>query len=172
MAEVTNVAGVSVQPTMYPVLSGASDLARITIGGSAGVAHFYVQAKSSGVVYLANGAGTILRLESYGATSGAVNHVRVVNRATGNDPIVEALGDTNRSLLLKGAGTGGVKMGGSDGVAKIYANQTGISFFNGSAVAQQSVGPALSTGGSETNTNLATRINDIRTALINYGLVV
>lgn len=52
----------------------------------------------------------------------------------------------------------------------ISMDKSKLSFFGVTEVVKQSVGAALSTGGAETNTNLATRINEIRTLLINYGL--
>jgi hypothetical protein len=76
--------------------------------------------------------------------------------------------DTNKGIVLKAGNivtdtTTGTKIGTD-------ANQK-LGFFNATPIIRPSVGAALSTGGSETNANLATRINDIRTALINLGLV-
>lgn len=92
--------------------------------------------------------------------------------ATGH-PIIQPGGtETNPSMIVQGKGTGGVMLKEGGGATKIQVNSAGIGFFAAAPVAQQSVGAALSTGGSETNTNLATRINQIRTALINLGLAV
>lgn len=49
-----------------------------------------------------------------GATASAVNQVKVSNAATGNAPTVEASGDdTNIPILVKGKGTGQVRLGQS-----------------------------------------------------------
>lgn len=50
-------------------------------------------------------------LLEFTATTAAVNHVKVTNAATGNDPILSAVGDnTNIDLRLSGKGTGGVRI--------------------------------------------------------------
>jgi hypothetical protein len=64
-----------------------------------------------------------------------------------------------------------IVLGTSSGNKIGTATNQKLGFFNKTPVIQQTVGAALSTGGAETNTNLATRINDLRTALINIGLV-
>lgn len=53
------------------------------------------------------------------ATASAVNHVQVVNAATGNAPALKAAGDdTNVDLSLQGKGTGGVQIGSGGGSIK------------------------------------------------------
>ena len=54
------------------------------------------------------------------ATSAAVNYVNVANAATGNDPVISAVGDdTNIDLRLSGKGVGGIRIQS----ALIYANE-------------------------------------------------
>ncbi|MER9494141.1 hypothetical protein NKI86_20190 [Mesorhizobium sp. M0320] len=101
----------------------------------------------------------------------AVNYIGISPGATGVGPNFQVFGDdANADMSLIGKGTGGLRL--RDGAAnnKIQINTTGVGFFNATPVAKATVGAALSTGGAETNVNLATRINELRTALINYGL--
>lgn len=46
----------------------------------------------------------------FGKTGSAINYVKVSNAATGNAAVVEAAGEANSSLSLKGAGNGGVQV--------------------------------------------------------------
>ncbi len=60
-------------------------------------------------------------------TASAVNHVKITNAATNNDPQIEAAGaDTNMDLLVEGKGTGGVQI----------AAATKASFFGAAVIAQ------------------------------------
>lgn len=46
----------------------------------------------------------------FGKNASAVNYVKIENASTGNPAIVEAAGEANSSLSLKGTGNGGVKV--------------------------------------------------------------
>ncbi|TGV90028.1 hypothetical protein EN801_020440 [Mesorhizobium sp. M00.F.Ca.ET.158.01.1.1] len=99
------------------------------------------------------------------------SYISLKGAAAGAHPIIQPGGtETNPSMIVQGKGTGGVMMKDGAAATKFAVNTTGVGFFAAAPVAKQTVGAALSQGGAETNTNLATRINEIRTALINYGL--
>lgn len=109
----------------------------------------------------------------FSSAASPANGLTFATTAAAGTPSVSATGtDTNISGLLQGKGTGGWVFKDGSAATKFSYNTTGIGFFNTAPVARQTVGAALSTGGSETNTNLATRINEIRAALIAYGLAV
>jgi len=115
-----------------------------------------------------DGAGEHLRIVP---ASQAVNYSAATGGVAGINPRLAAAGaDTNLSMVVRGKGTGGVRLEDGAAAAKIETSTTGIGFFGAAPVVKQTIGAALNTGGSETNTNLATRINEIRTAMINFGL--
>lgn len=127
-----------------------------------------IQAKGSGSIFL--NARSLIAFQIDSAAS-AVNRMAVINAATAGQPMLYVTGtDANVSGLLQGQGTGGWQFKDGATNKKFEYNTTGIGFFAATPVVKQTVGAALSTGGAETNVNLATRINELRTALINYGL--
>ncbi|RVD30184.1 hypothetical protein [Mesorhizobium sp. M4B.F.Ca.ET.017.02.2.1] len=99
------------------------------------------------------------------------SYISLKGAAAAGHPVIQAAGtEVNPSMIVQGKGTGGVYLKDGAAAVKLQVNTTGIGFFAAAPVAKQAIGAALSQGGAETNTNLATRINEIRTALINYGL--
>jgi hypothetical protein len=105
--------------------------------------------------------------------AGGVNLLLVRQGTAGNPVELLANSDnaeTSVGIRLRPLGAGILKIDGGDNANKLQISSAGIGFFNTSPVAKQTVGAALSTGGSETNANLATRINEIRAALVAYGL--
>ncbi|MBZ9986055.1 hypothetical protein LB572_02975 [Mesorhizobium sp. BH1-1-5] len=129
------------------------------------------------LVLLSKGAGTIffrnqgLNTFQVDGPAASVNRLAVIAAVTTGSPLLYTSGtDANISGALQGTGTGGWKFLDGAGAKKVEYNTTGVGFFGVAPVAQQAIGAALSTGGAETNTNIATRINQIRTALINLGL--
>jgi hypothetical protein len=114
------------------------------------------------------------RFADVGALTTAASNILIFNTTdAGASPYVKAGGsDTNSSVAVEGKGTGGFIARDGAAAIKFQMNTTGIGFFNTTPVAKQTISAALSTGGAETNTNIATAINAIRTALINYGLAI
>ena len=112
------------------------------------------------------------RFADVGSLTTSASNVLIFNTTdAGASPYVKAGGtDTNSSVGVEGKGTGGFVARDGAAAKKFECNTTGVGFFNATPVAKQTLSAALSTGGSETNTNLATAINSIRTALVNYGL--
>lgn len=104
-------------------------------------------------------------------TAAAGNYPYMTAGGVGVNPIygVEG-GDANLDVVLRGKGTGGGKAQDGAAASKILWNTTGVAFNGTAPVAKGTVGAALSTGGAETNVNIATRINELRTVLINCGL--
>ncbi|WP_281061004.1 MULTISPECIES: hypothetical protein [unclassified Mesorhizobium] len=158
---------------------GTGGAHRLTWYNAAGNAVFNVLSSATDTVaWNFNRINGALQITAAGATvtsmshqTSAVNYLAFSDNTTGNSPYLTTLGsDANISGLLQGKGTGGWVFKDGGAATKFSYNTTGIGFFNAAPVAKQTVGAALSTGGSETNTNLATRINEIRAALIAYGL--
>jgi hypothetical protein len=138
-----------------------------TVGTDANIP-LTLQPKGTGSFYVTSSG--LLAFQVDGVASGA-NRMAVISAIAGSGPLLYVAGtDTNISGVLNGKGTGGWQFKDGAGVKKIEYTSTAIGFFNATPVIKQTVGAALSTGGAETNTNIATRINEIRTALINYGL--
>jgi len=91
----------------------------------------------------------------------AVNNLDIASAATGNAPSIEAVGtDTNIDMKLLQKGSGTLRLGTGASGAKLAA-------FGASGATQQAA-PAVPT---DLPTAL-TAITAIRTALINYGLLV
>jgi hypothetical protein len=130
---------------------------------------------------------------AFDASQSTVNTVLV---APNNTTILRAMNGANNSAhalllynvsnaLIVGASASSIFMSCDTGMAEgkniTVGTTTGtkigtstsskLGFFNATPVIRQTVGAALSTGGAETNTNLATRINELRTALVNLGFV-
>lgn len=123
-----------------------------------------------GVLFNNSNGGIVGRFAS-ATLSPSANYTLISSQAPGTNPLLQSTGgDANSSQAIRGSGTGCVVLQSGDAANKMQVNTTGIGFFNATPVAKQRVGGALNTGGTETNTNLATRINDLRAALINYGL--
>jgi hypothetical protein len=148
-------------------------------------------------VVTGDGTAAAPALRGTDTDSGVFHGANFVGLTAGGNEIVRANAtglslNTGRSFGFKTASvnfTASLLTGGTDGMiwnsdsslsyfqyqvnslTRLELNNTGIGFFGATPVARPTVGAALSTGGSETNTNLATRINEIRTALINLGLV-
>ena len=148
-------------------------------------------------VVVGNGTAAAPSMRGADTDSGIFHGTDFVGLTAGGNEIVRANAtglslNTGRSFGFKTASvnfTASLVTGATDGMlwnsdssasyfryqvnstTRLELNNTGIGFFGATPVARPTVGAALSTGGSETNTNLATRINDIRTALINLGLV-
>jgi hypothetical protein len=75
---------------------------------------------------------------TFTTTASAVNGVGVTNAATGNDPVIEAVGDdTNIDLVLRGKGTGTVILGatGGGGQLDFPGSTSGVTTVQASAVA-------------------------------------
>jgi hypothetical protein len=127
--------------------------------------------KGTGTLLIGGAAGAeVLRVSS--SVGSGSNAVQVVNAAAGSNPMLTARGaDTNSSLQLRGKGTGGAILLDGGSVKKIEVNSTGVGFFAATPVAKQTVSAALVTDGTATNAAMATAINALRTALLNYGLV-
>lgn len=79
---------------------------------------------------------------------------------------------TNASVLMQGKGTGGIIARDGAGTTRIQVTTSGIGFYGVTPVSRGGAGTALDTGGAETNTNICTRVNQLRTALINVGICV
>lgn len=147
-----------------PAAGGVSLAAQ---GGDTDVS-FTLQSKGAGSIFLNSRSLIALQIDS---AASAVNRLALINAATAGQPMMYVTGtDANISGIFQGKGTGGWQFKDGATNKKFEYNSTGVGFFAVAPVAKQTVGAALNTGGAETNTNLATRINDIRTALINYGL--
>lgn len=114
------------------------------------------------------------RFADVGALTTSSSNVMIFNTVDGggtNAPYIKAGGaDTNCSVAVEGKGTGGFIVRDGAAAKKIECNTTGLGFFAATPVARQTLTAALSTGGAETNTNIANAVNALRTALINYGL--
>lgn len=112
------------------------------------------------------------RFADVGAATTSASNVLIFNATdAGAAPYIKAGGtDTNSSVGIEGKGTGGAVIRDGAAAKKFECNTTGLGFFAATPVGVQTLSAALSTGGAETNTNIATAINAIRTALINYGL--
>lgn len=90
-----------------------------------------------------DGAGEHFRIAP---ASQAVNYVSVTGGSAGINPRLAAAGsDTNRSLILRGKGTGGVRLEDGGSAAKIEVNTTGIGFFGATPVAQKTMAAATGT---------------------------
>ena len=110
-----------------------------------------------------DGAGEHFRISP---TVMAVNFISATGGVAGINPRLVAAGsDANLSQILRGKGTGGVRLEDGSSAAKIEINTTGVGFFGISPVAKQSL-PAAATDAASTQ-SLA---NALRTALLNYGL--
>lgn len=132
------------------------------VGQNRGQFNFYGHSKTRHVCRVAD-AGAL--------TTSSVNRVTIfANDGTANPYLKSEGSGTNITLGLEGKGTGGVEIRDGAATKKIEVNTTGVGFFAVTPVAKPTLPAALSTGGAETNTNIATAINAIRTALINYGL--
>ena len=90
--------------------------------------------------------------------AGAVNHVKITNNITGNDPRIEPEGETNVSLVVKAKGTGTVKL--ADGSGKTVLQTAAatnavnyVSIRNSAA----NFAPFISAEGSDTNISLYIR---------------
>jgi hypothetical protein len=130
-----------------------------------------IAARGTGVMLLNGPASSeVLRL---GATAGAgSNAIQISAGAAGSDPVILARGgDTNRGVIVRGKGTGGGSLQDGASAKKLEWNTTGVGFFAATPVAKQTVSAALATDGSATSADMATAINALRTALLNYGLV-
>lgn len=97
----------------------------IEISSTAGGAQSGQNADITGLLGLASVIKAPTRIQDtssqdvvvFGSTPSAVNSLKITNAATGNSPVLEAVGsDTNVTLLLQGQGTGGVKIGGTTSV--------------------------------------------------------
>jgi hypothetical protein len=130
------------------------------------------QAKAQFNIYNQSKVRLLARFADAGALTNANSNVMIFNAHDAGSPAyIKAAGvDTNSSVAIEGKGTGGFIARDGAAAKKIEINTTGIGFFNATPVAKPSISGALSTGGSETNTNIATAINSLRTALINLGL--
>lgn len=103
------------------------------------------------------------------AAASAVNYVRTVAQATGNAPIVEAVGsDTNISLVLRGQGTGGVRLGStsSTAITKVLSTTATVNFASIGANSHQSTTVAL----SGAVTGQVVFVNSINASLDNAAL--
>jgi len=98
---------------------------------------------------------------TFGATATAVNEIKISNAATGNGPVLEAVGETNVDLTIKGKGTGAINMG---------VNTGKFGFFAATAVVQQNH-IADPSGGATNDAEARTAINAILDALEAYGLL-
>lgn len=68
------------------------------------------------------------------ATTSAVNNLKIVNEATGNDPSIEASGDdTNVAIELKGKGTGVIKADGGGFEVAVTAPTSDVEVGDGAA---------------------------------------
>jgi hypothetical protein len=149
--------------TSYPQLSAEGDDTNIGM--------FFVAKGSAPFRFMTSGGLTKEELRVGGNVVDPVNFIHIYGQASTGPPVILAAGsDTNIDVRIMGKGTGGARLDDGAGAAKVRVNTTGIGFFATTPVAKQTIGAALSEAGAETNTNLATRINEIRTALINYGL--
>lgn len=108
------------------------------------------------------------------ATASAVNHLKITNAATGNDALIDAVGDdTNVGIKIKGKGTGKVKLGDAElqfpdsdgtidqviktdgsGVLSFVTQESGESHFYGDGVEG-----ALSATGATTINSVTTTVD-------------
>lgn len=87
------------------------------------------------------GDGT-LELLAFTETGSAVNHVDITNAATGDGPIISAVGDdTNVNLNLAGKGTGGVNV---QALSHGWVSNLGIDYTAGTFTIQGADGTSLS----------------------------
>ncbi|MHB8071552.1 MAG: hypothetical protein ACYDHF_06335 [Candidatus Cryosericum sp.] len=61
-----------------------------------------------------------LEILDFGATTDAVNEAKLSNAATGDGPVLEAVGETNVDFTLKPKGTGALKLGLSTGKLALF----------------------------------------------------
>jgi hypothetical protein len=130
---------------------------------------------SVGIVMSDNGLSIANRggaaFVKFGYLANAINYFQFYNAAAGAAPQIQALGgDANIGLTLLTKATGLGSLASSTGGTKIGWNNTGVAFNGASPVGKQALSAALSTGGAETNVNICTAINALRTALVNNGL--
>lgn len=136
-----------------------------------------LQTKGIGIIrFLSHdGSGEHFRVNP---TSQAVNFVSVTGGTAGINPRLEAAGsDTNRSLILRGKGTGGARLEDGGSAAKVEVNTTGVGFFGVSPVARPFMAAATGTAtrtafdtASVTLPQLAERVKAIIDDLRAYGL--
>lgn len=80
-----------------------------TLGADASIGITFM-AKGAGGYDFTSGTGTVFQGVNVGA--GAFNNINISNSTTGNAPLIQAGGlDTNVDFLLKGQGTGNVRLG-------------------------------------------------------------
>lgn len=84
----------------------------------------------------------------FGKAASAVNYVKIENSATGNPAIIQAAGEANSALSLKGSGTGGVRVD-----SKLVLKVQGIS----------------ATGGTVNSTDPITRFTNASTGTHTLG---
>lgn len=104
-----------------------------------------VTSKGTGVIQFLShgGSGEHFRVAP---ASQAVNYISVTGGTTGLNPRLAAAGtDTNVSAIVRGKGTGGVRLEDGGSAAKIEVNTTGIGFFAATPVAQKTMAAATGT---------------------------
>jgi hypothetical protein len=130
---------------------------------------------SVGIVMSDNGLSIANRggaaFVKFGHLTNAVNYFQFYDAAAGGAPQMQAVGaDANIPVTIQTKGTGLGSLASSTGGTKVRWSDIGVAFNGNSPVGKQTLSAALSTGGAETNINICTAINALRTALVNNGL--
>ncbi|RVD31417.1 hypothetical protein [Mesorhizobium sp. M4B.F.Ca.ET.017.02.2.1] len=134
--------------------------------------------KGAGVHSFYTGGASFYKQAEIGHVASAVNYVSLKGAVTTGHPILAAAGtDSNPSIIVRGKGTGGVKVQDGASANKFEVNTTGIGFFNIAPAAQGAI--ALPTGtiqrttyatGTVTLPQLAGVVMAIITDMRAYGL--
>jgi hypothetical protein len=145
--------------------ANASGSPLISAVGSAASAAIRYRTKST-ADHIFQGGDGLSRL----VVKGTVGATYLELAAGSGGAVITARGtDTNADVILTGKGSAGVNFLAGDGTSKIRANTTGVGLNGATPVGKSTLPAALSTGGAETNTNICTMVNSLRTTLINLG---
>jgi hypothetical protein len=122
--------------------------------------------KNSNVIVSGSNEAVIFQFQH---TPNAVNYFYAQNNIAGGGVSIRALGaDASINFLITAKGpAGGVSLRDGNGLTRVGISTTGVAFNNQTPNAP----PAVSGAATDPATTM-TLVNQIRTALVNYGLLV
>lgn len=181
-ANLNEIALPSFRVSATPTPGGSGEWQYVLVKGS-GTGNPSIEARSTDGTTISNlnlysaGAGAIQFLTGSTAaiqvtirdTAGATDRISLTG-GSGDVAIGTTGSSTNSSVSISGKGNGGVKLRDGAGTARITISTSGVGFFGATPAGQQTAPTALATDGSATSAQIATAVNQIRTALINLGL--
>lgn len=167
--QVTKTSSAVNQLVVTPAATG--NAVQVYIGGASVDANpaLSIQSHGTGAIHI-GGTGVTDSSVQVATVASAVNKIVMTPTATGSAPIVSIGGsgaDANRSIQLKGNGTGGGQLVDGAGAVKVDTDTTGVGFFATAPVAKQAITGALSTVADAPAKAVLT---SIIAALVAYGL--